>query len=743
MRAAPLPLLSLLLGFALPAAAQQPVSSIPVQTLPPESPPTASETDATPVQLEAVKITADKLGRREGQGSESVRVVTAKELSESNARDLYDVFRRVANTSVNEGNSAQRGGFTIRGIVDTGPGSDGIGSSSSLASVYVDGAVLTTQGNAAGPVDTWDLAQVEVLRGPQSTTQGRNALAGAIVLRSADPTPFWEARALLQAGELRSSQTAFAGGGPLIDDTLAFRVAYNRLLDAGAVKNTTRRRDDWDRGDARRGRAKLRFTPAFWPGAVAQLTHTESEVFFGDAVVNRERAASGERVSESSEDEYSTVRSGLDSLEVELPAFGGTFTSVSGRSATTRDQQYDFNRSARPDDGLIRFDNEDEALSQELRYRHRGERLQWVAGVYGADVDEALDLRIRDAVITVAEGVEFVLDGDILTRQKKRNAALFGEADYRVRPRTTLTLGLRYDTESVDFAYDGEYRVPRGSVGGVPVPGAVIEPLVDQSGQLPPDTADGGRNRYAAWLPKLGLRYAFSDTQTLGLTVQRGYRAGGVSINPVRGTLRDFDPEFTDNLELAWRNEWLQRRLRARVNAFYLLWRDQQVDVALSGNPLDTQTENAGRSRLYGGETELRYRLGRRLEVFGSAGYTRTRFVDFTSASGSNFEGNEFPNAPRFTGLVGATLRSLGGYFLTADVSHQLGSYRRPDNAEDERNEGRNLVNARVGWESRAVTVFLAARNLTDTYAVSSKAGNGATVSEPRVVTGGVEVRLR
>ena len=739
-------LFGLLLG-PLPLAAQEPLATVPVQTLPEQPQPAAAEQKATPVQLEAVTVTGSRLARKEGEGAESVRVVARKEIEQSNARDLYDLFRRVANVSTDEGKSAQRGGVTIRGIVDSGPGSDGIGSRAALASVYVDGAALSSQGLAGGPVDVWDLAQVEVFRGPQSTTQGRNALAGAIVLRSQDPTSFYELRSKLQTGELRASQTAIALGGPLPGlPELSLRGSFNRVQDAGASVNETRQRDDWDREDARRGRAKLLYTPGFLPGAKLLYTHVDSRLHAGDAVVNRERARRGERVSVSSEDEFYRNRSRVDSLEVELPAFThGRFTSVTATSPTERYQQYDFNRSARANDGVFRYANRDRSASQEVRYQHQQGAWKWVLGGYGGRLREDLGITIRDAVITVEPqtATEVVLDADIVSNQFQRNAALFGEADWRFAPRWTLTFGGRYDRETLDFDYSGIYTVPRGSSAGVPLPGAALEILVDQSGLLPPDTTRSGKARFEVLLPKLGLNWDFTAQQALSLNLQQGSRSGGVGINPVRGTLKNFDPEFTNNLDLAWRAEWLNKRFKSRLQLFYVDWRDQQVDVALSANPLDTQTENAGKSRLYGTELELRFKPFKRLELIASGGYNRTRFIDFTSSSGSNFKGKEFPQASRYQGLLGFGWQSAGGYFVDADMSTLAGSFRRPDNNPDQRNEGRNLLSARMGWSNRALTVFIAGRNLGNAYYLSAKTDNSATVGEPRVVSGGLELRWR
>ncbi|RZF57392.1 hypothetical protein EWE75_24850 [Sphingomonas populi] len=110
----------------------------------------------------------------------SVAVTTNATITDQNLISAYDVLERTPNLSVN-GNKTS---FSIRGIDAFNVSGSGDGA---LASVYLDGAVLLETALAAGPLDLYDIAQVEVFRGPQSTVQGRNALAGAVIIRTTDP----------------------------------------------------------------------------------------------------------------------------------------------------------------------------------------------------------------------------------------------------------------------------------------------------------------------------------------------------------------------------------------------------------------------------------------------------------------------------------------------------------------------------------------------------------------------------
>jgi outer membrane receptor protein involved in Fe transport len=121
-------------------------------------------------------------------------------------------------------------GFTIRGVNNTGVSGAG---SADTATVYLDGAPLPSEALFGGPTDMWDIAQVEILRGPQSTIQGLNALAGSVVIETKDPTMQWSADGRVLWSSQMSRTFSAALGGPIVPGELAFRLSVEHRADRG------------------------------------------------------------------------------------------------------------------------------------------------------------------------------------------------------------------------------------------------------------------------------------------------------------------------------------------------------------------------------------------------------------------------------------------------------------------------------------------------------------------------------
>ncbi|MEO1085454.1 MAG: TonB-dependent receptor, partial [Acidobacteriota bacterium] len=605
-------------------------------------------------------------------------------------------------------------GFSIRGIDQRGFGGGG----GQLVNVTVDGATLNNQATFFGPYSAWDLEQVEIFRGPQSTQQGRNALAGAIILRSADPTYERDFKGRLSVGNLGSSQVSAAANFPLVDDKVALRVSVDNREFDGWVDNPTRGEDDYDFRSALTARAKLRFDMSERFSGLLTFSYTDSsggeDVIEPDAFPENRFNRSDEPAEEGSIHEITTL---------ELSYILSDRWSLQS-TTTVYDHEY-----VRTEDGdmspltgnSLEVDQDDSFFAQQLRFLYAGSGgRSAVLGLYYADIEDRRDSRatLPGEVLGLPPG--FIVNGLINNRVLTENLAIFGEIDLPLTDRLTLTAGLRLDDEERRDA----------SVQQI-----LIDPPIFMVPVEPPQDLE---SQYDAFLPKLGLSYEVSDNTIASFTFQEGYRAGGRSQSLITLTVSDFEPEQTLNYEFALRTLLPERGLRFNANAFYIDWRDQQVSVRTAlDSEFDLITVNAGSSRLYGVEAQLDYRVTEKLDFFSSVGCVETEFTDFSDGEES-FTGNEFPFAPNLSATAGLRWRPADRWTLDGSVNYQDSYFSDQDNNPAFTSDERTVVNLRVSyaWDEFAVSAF--ARNLFDDDYLIQAFPNGALSGEPLVA--GLEI---
>ncbi|NJM36152.1 MAG: TonB-dependent receptor plug domain-containing protein [Rhodomicrobium sp.] len=163
------------------------------------------------IVLEGIVIEGEKIPREFVDTFSSVGVVTAEDIETYKVDDLRDSFNLEANVRWNEGDRGNSG-IVIRGL-----NSDGLTgtNNSPLTSVIIDGATQSKEAAKRGTRGTWDVKQIEIFRGPQSTLQGRNSLAGAIIIETNDPTYNWEVGGQGTLGDYERKDGAFFVSGPI------------------------------------------------------------------------------------------------------------------------------------------------------------------------------------------------------------------------------------------------------------------------------------------------------------------------------------------------------------------------------------------------------------------------------------------------------------------------------------------------------------------------------------------------
>lgn len=742
----------------------------------------AAEAGAPAVDVEEVVVTGEKSSRSLQDTVSSVAVTTARKIEAENIQTVFDIFNRTANVSETYGPT----GFTIRGINNANVSGAGGGA---LATIYVDGAAMPERAVYSGPLDMWDVGQVEVLRGPQSTIQGRNALAGAVVIRSTDPTWDWSFRARAITASEGDRQIAAAFGGPLIADQLAFRVAIeDRDLD-GFVYNQTRHEDN-DPTDSLAVRAKLLWTPKALDDLKVLATYSHARVKTGYQFSYARTDTPDyfdHRIDLSNDPNFTHTTTDIATVEADY--------QLSARMALTGVVSWNSVDYAGAFDGDFTPQTiakgaqteKTETFSQELRLHYGGDRLDGLIGLYHSKRDRTqtaanltnvpFPTSTLVSVLTaqlvgsgqspaaagaaanafaklyVAALPVIPVDYTQIAPDTVETSALFLDGAFHLTPRLSLLGGFRYDHEENTIAttqtarFSGTY--PSASAFGAYAPyvalvNAFVGQMVGQASASTPATT----RAFDAALPKLGLKYAWTDDISTSFVVQRGYRSGGSSINVARSSVASYDPEYTWNYELSFRSLWLDGRLSLNANVYYVDWTDQQVQVNLGLNAYDYQTLNAGKSHLYGFELEAAHKLGPHFDWYASVGEARTKFEDFKVSIGQaalDFSGSEFAYAPHWTAAIGGNWRWGGGWMLNLNASYRSDAYDAVGLSNQTRAgvDARTLVNGRFGYETRHWSASIYANNIFDDHYVqyARPADHVALLGDPRVIGAVLETR--
>ncbi|MEF7613146.1 TonB-dependent receptor [Aquincola sp. MAHUQ-54] len=638
-----------------------------------------------------IVITGQKVRRTSQDTYTSTGVVSGQQLEDLNLRDLRDALKLQGNIYVAPSNNGNNG-ISIRGINSEGLGDPG-GNMRPLTTLVIDGAAQSFEGVRRGQRGTWDVEQIEVARGPQSTLQGRNSLAGAVTVKTNDPTDFWEGAARLNAGEGDLFGRAAMLSGALGRDW-SFRLAAESARGHKGIRYTQPIDAFLDDDEYRNVRAKLRWRPQALRGFEAKLTLSDT---MDDPAVAAVSAPYFDRVYDSSsgtaEARRNKVRNRVLELSYELQP-GVTVASITAHVDTDAlltglgaIQGLAYDRDE------VRADSD---TTQEFRYTYAppGSAITGVAGVFVGRFGNT-----RDSLVTVGGNALQDLD----SQRRDRSAAVFGEATWAFHPLWKLTLGARYDHERSTLRFNDRL-----------------------AGEV-----ERSRFSHHAFLPKVALARELSPTSSLAFTVATGYRAG------FREEGRDIDPEYLTSYEVAYRSSWLEGRMLLNANAFHYDWRDQQLSVAQGSAGLMT-TENVGRSSVDGAELSLLWRQGRRLDVGGSLGLTRSKIEDGRmTVIQRDFSGKEFPEAPRLSGGLWATARFGSGWFVSADLAARSKAWATGDldNQKDFRVPGRTILGLRGGYEGEWTSVVVWVDNLADKeYLTGRDTRGGAYVGDPRRV---------
>ncbi len=608
-------------------------------------------------EVEEIVVTAELQARSLEDMAASVSVVTSEELTRQQALHLEDTLASVPN--VNFASGASRARFIqLRGIGERGQFREPLNSSVGL---IIDGVDFSGFGTSAL---LFDVDQIEVLRGPQGTLHGSNALAGLINIRSNPPTQ--EFAGYLDVGISnyggRDIGAVLSGGG--------LRLAAFHTESDGYIDNTTTNSSTNDRKET-----LVRLRGDFSLGEVSDLSMT-----LGYADVDNGYDA-------FSLDNDRDTRSDEPGFDQSLSSFAAatltTQVADNDLSVTLAHAQSDVDYGYDEDWTFVGFDPfEYSSTDRYLRDRNMttldirlssGEARPWTIGLYNFQQD--VDLT---RIYTFAAA-------DFDSAYQVDRVALYGELELPLTDRVRTRLGARVERAKATYR-DSE--------------GAEFQPDDNVAGFRVQLEGDFGRN---------GLAY---------FSASSGYKVAGFNTDgTLPSELREYDGETLWNLEAGLRSSAWEKRLTVAASIFWMQRDDVQVnesDVIVredgSSEFIDFISNAAGGFNR-GAELDLKFLLTDKLSGFASVGLLDTETtVDDTSAS-SFLDGRDQAHAPRYTYHIGADWLH-GRWSARLAFQGRDGFYF--SNSHNAETGAANLVNARVGYTAELFSVSLWGRNLTD-----------------------------
>lgn len=550
-----------------------------------------------------------------------------------------------------------------------------------------------------------DIQSIEVLKGPQSTLYGKNAQAGAIVIRTKQPNNEFEGKVSLGVGSDNKRTLEAKISTPLIENKLYLSIFANHDEKDGFLKHKAsgeiidNRKSDYIK-------ANLRATPS--DDLDISLVLSKLQYDDGASRMN-EINAQNRRILDVDLIGSNNSKQEIASLNIKYNlSKDTTFQSISAINRLSEDIIFDGDSTNLPVFHTHR-NSVYTSMLQEFRISSKSDNFKYVIGT---DFTKAKN----DSKVKVIN-----YNADTFALGEDTSVGIFFNSTYDFNDKLSIVSGLRYDKEKKEFNS----------------PANIFYNSFKKS------------QTYSALSPKIGMNYKFSDSNMMYANISKGYRPGGFNTNAPTGSAKTYEEENLISYEIGSKLNFLDNKLSVNTSAYLMKISDMQVQEAITSTTL--LSTNAAEATSKGIELELRYILLPQLELYTSFGINNTKFDDFENniydpiteiqIGTINYKGNYNPNAPKYNYNIGAQYRSSDGYFVRVDLNGHGKSYF--DKANKFSKDAYQLVNTKIGYETNNFDIYLYGKNLFDKQydSVGYFDGQYTILSEPREI--GVKLTYR
>jgi len=619
------------------------------------------------INLDPIVVGADFREQNLSQVSGSVTVIGEEKLYDKATVPFAELVGSTPNVNFSSGASKAKY-IQIRGMGERGQFETPINPS---VGMVIDGIDFS---NISLGASLFDIKQIEVLRGPQGTKFGANALAGVIFVESNEPTNDANGHIEATVGNYNTKAIGIAMNTPLIEDKLLARFSLYKNSSDGYITNAYLGRNDTNKIDELTAKAKFKWFVS--DNHTIDLTLMHVDIDNGYDVFNEFNT----RTTYSDQPGKDTQKT--DAIAIKSVYQVQSIYHIESRASySNSDLEYSYDEDwsdggyYSSSDQYLR-DKEQLDLDVRLVSDEDGKLFNgstaWTVGAYYKKYTSDL---VRNNTYFTAP---------FLSTYDAESIAVYGQLDISLTDKWLLIAGFRGEQWKTDYS-DSDNT-----------------------------TFDDSENLVGA---KVGIEYHASSEQLFYVTLARGYKPGG--FNPVTDTSglpKQYNTETLWNIDAGLNSTYLNNKLHSRINFFYGKRKDQQVGtsyVTQSYKYTDYIT-NAEKGTYYGLEGSIDYSPTEELMLYANLGLLQAKFDTFYNpVDHVSKDGRTPAQSPEYQYSVGVTYSFMDNWRFKSSLDGR-GSYYF-SNSHDQKSDSYALLNASLEYFSGDWSAVVWGRNLTDT----------------------------
>ena len=548
-----------------------------------------------------------------------------------------------------------------------------------------------------------NVEQIEVLRGPQGTLYGKDAIGGVINIITKEPENEWTGSVGTEYGNDNYIQSIINTSGAIIDNKLYAGVngSYNHN-DSWMKNNYLGAKKDANEKNDRKISGFLLYKPT--NNLSVRLTVADDynkfydNSFISSKSINNISREDGENRS-FDVDSFQKFKTKSQALNIDYDWEKIKLKSMTIHKKSSMNSKYDANTNIHDDSNLYNYVDTD-TYAQEIKLSNKNQDIQWVAGLYFDKEDIEIDTGY------VSSSYTMIIPSD----SKNETQAIFGQTMVPLGDNFELTLGARYQhiKKEIDL-------VSNTSMAGTTLPQFKYK----------------GSKSWNTFLPKVALSYFANDNLTTYISISKGYMPGGFNTAAQSGNTDEimFESQKSTNYEIGAK----YRGDNFTLNASIFRMNIKDIHIFKYLNPTTIVTDNAKKAHSQGLELDGIYFITNKLTISGSLGLIQAKYDDYND--GTRYDGERIQNTPEYTANLGVSYFDDSGIYGRIDFNARgETSFFDGGNKSMIEADGALITNVKVGYKIGSFDIYAFAKNLTDEDYITNYTSNTTTVrlNDPR-----------